>query len=226
MSGAKRRTKYRKQVESDILDALPEPETGELIVEMIVSRGGNILEVRSSSDEVALCRLPAKFRHLVWVKRGSFLIVARSSDDFTLASGRKGAVLFDVRHVLYPDQIKHLHEQGLWPTQFESAVPRRRGDQAAADAAADATRRKATKDAAKDAAAAAPDGGGAAPRAAAEGSAKAGLGEALAEGEAGEGEYEYESEDSMAGEFQNNNRRGGNISSEEESSDEESDVEE
>ena len=221
MSGAKRRTKYRKQVESDILDALPEPEEGELIVEMVVSRGGNVLEVRSAEGEVALCRLPAKFRHLVWVKRGSFLIVARSSDDFTLASGRKGAVLFDARHVLYPDQIKHLHVRGLWPAKFDSAIPRRRGEQAAADAAANAAVKATMRHTETGEADSPSDDGDCAASNAAEPSAAAELGEALAETEAEEGDYE--SDDSMAGEFQNNNRRGGFASSDEESDESEED---
>ena len=46
MSGAKRRSKHRKQVESDILDSYPEPKEDEEIAIMLESRGGNLIEVR------------------------------------------------------------------------------------------------------------------------------------------------------------------------------------
>jgi probable RNA-binding protein EIF1AD len=73
MSGAKRRTKYRKQVEMDVLDSFPEPGLDEEIVEMVCSRGGNLLEVRTPEGQLELCRLPAKFRKVIWVKRGELM---------------------------------------------------------------------------------------------------------------------------------------------------------
>ena len=45
MAGVKRRTKYRKQVEADILDEFHKPEEGQLIVQIVKSHGSNILEV-------------------------------------------------------------------------------------------------------------------------------------------------------------------------------------
>ena len=46
MAGVKRRTKYRKQVEADVLDAFHTPEDGQEIVQIVQSHGSNILEVR------------------------------------------------------------------------------------------------------------------------------------------------------------------------------------
>jgi len=45
MSGVKRRTKYRKQVESDVLDSFHKPEENQAIVRIVQSHGSNILEV-------------------------------------------------------------------------------------------------------------------------------------------------------------------------------------
>lgn len=47
MAGVKRRTKYRKQVQADALDAFQRPDEGQAIVQIVQSHGSNILEVRS-----------------------------------------------------------------------------------------------------------------------------------------------------------------------------------
>ncbi len=90
MAGVKRRTKYRKQVESDILDSFHKPEENQAIVRIVQSHGSNILEVCAEYDpkmfpqhslslqveapngEHGKCMLPTKYRKLIWVKRGAF----------------------------------------------------------------------------------------------------------------------------------------------------------
>ncbi|GBG34477.1 S1-like domain-containing protein C146.08c [Hondaea fermentalgiana] len=119
MSGAKRRTKYRKHVETDMLEGLPEPGEGEEIVRVEALCGGNMLEVLSPDGEKALCLLPAKFRKLVWIKRGNFLIASKSDEDYLTATGAKGRVKYTVVHILFKDQIKHLRQADLWPVSFE-----------------------------------------------------------------------------------------------------------
>jgi len=120
MSGAKRRTKYRKRVEDDVLYGEPEPEENQCIVVVVASRGGNLLEVCNDEGAKALCRLPTKFRKLIWVKRGTFLIVSRSDENgkFLTATGAQGKVVYTVEHVLFKAQIKHLKQKGLWPKAF------------------------------------------------------------------------------------------------------------
>ncbi len=44
-SGAKRKSKYRKNVTSDVLDALPEPTEYQHVVIVRGTRGGNVFEV-------------------------------------------------------------------------------------------------------------------------------------------------------------------------------------
>lgn len=73
-------------------------------------------------DSSSLAILPTKFRKLIWVKRGDFLIVSGTSHDFLTAAGEKGKVKFMVEHILYKEQVKHLKEAGLWPAAFADAV--------------------------------------------------------------------------------------------------------
>ncbi|EKU20680.1 rna binding protein, partial [Nannochloropsis gaditana CCMP526] len=75
---------------------------------------------QSGEDENSgsLALLPTKFRKLIWVKRGDFVIVSGTSHDFQTAAGEKGKVKFMVEHILYKEQVKHLKDQGMWPVVF------------------------------------------------------------------------------------------------------------
>ena len=124
MSGARRKTKYRKNVTSEYLNELPLPdaEKGEEIVVLVKSHGSNILEIATASGETSLCRLPTKFRRLIWVKKGDYMIVSGSSEDYETAKGSKGRVNFQVERILSADQVKHIAKQGLWPEAFAHAL--------------------------------------------------------------------------------------------------------
>jgi len=49
MSGAGRKSAYRKSVTEDVLNSFPEPDVaaGERVAQVVQSRGGNILQVRA-----------------------------------------------------------------------------------------------------------------------------------------------------------------------------------
>ena len=127
MSGARRKTKYRKNVTSEYLNELPLPdaEKGEEIVVLVKSHGSNILEIATTSGETSLCRLPTKFRRLIWVKKGDYMIVSGSSEEYETAKGSKGRVNFQVERILSADQVKHIAKQGLWPEAFAHALAAR-----------------------------------------------------------------------------------------------------
>ena len=74
MSGAKRRTKYRKHVTQDFSDSERVPKEGELYAEIDQSHGGNIFGILTSEGVNTLARLPTKFRKLIWVKRGDMVM--------------------------------------------------------------------------------------------------------------------------------------------------------
>jgi hypothetical protein len=61
---------YRKTIANATLYDLPEPKEGEEIVRVIQSHGSNIFEVQPAIGIPALCRLPSKFRKMIWIKRG------------------------------------------------------------------------------------------------------------------------------------------------------------
>lgn len=146
MAGLGRRSHYRKHLTDAVINDYPEPnvELGECIARVLGSRGGNILEIevaqpspkesdktlgsesisptdtRPSQNTVAqLAILPTKFRKLVWVKRGDYVIVFSSNekkeDDMK--------VRFLVKHILFKDQVKHLKTNtNFWPGCFSNDV--------------------------------------------------------------------------------------------------------
>ncbi|KAF9179720.1 putative RNA-binding protein eif1ad [Haplosporangium sp. Z 767] len=99
----------RKQVPADILTEVPELEEGQRFARVLATRGKNIHEVQFSDGEELLVNLPPKFRSLVWVKRGSYVIIEPAEEqDRTKVGG-------DIIAVLFPDHIKHYKQVGIWP---------------------------------------------------------------------------------------------------------------
>ena len=124
MAGAGRRSGYRKGVTSDVLDSFPEPGPADSIVRVTGLRGTNIMEVLTAGGETSLAMLPTKFRKLIWVKRGDFVMCTGTdgSADLETRDGKGGKVNFMVTHILYEQQKKHLVSKGMWPEVFATAV--------------------------------------------------------------------------------------------------------
>ncbi|RLN27291.1 hypothetical protein BBJ28_00016896 [Nothophytophthora sp. Chile5] len=115
MSGSGRKSAYRKGVTKRVLYGDPEPKANEQIVRVVALRGSNLFEVVDATGAKTVTMLPTKFRKLIWVKRGDFLIVAEGDGgEATTAKGTKGAVTSIVEHILYKDQIKNLKQKELW----------------------------------------------------------------------------------------------------------------
>jgi translation initiation factor IF-1 len=114
MSGSGRKTTYRKGVTKRVLYGDPEPKENEQIVRVVALRGSNLFEVANAEGDKSVTMLPTKFRKLIWVKRGDFLIVAEGDGEATVATGKKGAVTSIVEHILYKDQIRNLKSKSLW----------------------------------------------------------------------------------------------------------------
>ncbi|CAI5723974.1 unnamed protein product [Peronospora destructor] len=120
MSGSGRKSAYRKGVTKRVLYDYPEPTENELIVRVTALRGTNLFEVVDAQGAKSVTMLPTKFRKLIWVKRGDFLIVGEGDGgEATTATGKKGAVTSIVVHILYKDQIKNLKQKDLWPVGFD-----------------------------------------------------------------------------------------------------------
>ncbi|CAM9497649.1 unnamed protein product [Pylaiella littoralis] len=115
MAGVGRRTLYRKSVTDDYLNSTPEPGENEEIALAQAPRGSNIIEIMLATGEPALALLPTRFRKLIWVKRGDYLITSTSAGIFETSAGEAGKVRHRVEHILNKDQIKHLKKRHLWP---------------------------------------------------------------------------------------------------------------
>ncbi|KAF9992228.1 hypothetical protein BGZ80_004139 [Entomortierella chlamydospora] len=108
----------RRQVPTDILADIPELEENQQFARVLGTRGKNVHEVQFKNGEEILVNLPPKFRSLVWVKRGSYVIIQPAEEeDKTKVSG-------DIVAILFPDHIKQYKQQGIWPfeDQFSSST--------------------------------------------------------------------------------------------------------
>ena len=119
MSGSKRRSGYRKTVEDDVLHGLPELGTNDSVAVISKGAGSNLFEVSFSDGSRTLAMLPSKFRKLVWLKRGDYIIVSGAEGSTQTARGTAGAVTHAIEHILYTDAIKHLRAKGQWPAGLE-----------------------------------------------------------------------------------------------------------
>lgn len=146
MSGAKRRSGYRKTVSNDAIYSFPEPAATECIAQVTGMLGSNLFSVcvvkptlGSADDETSvettftdksstlrhgIAVLPTRFKNAIWVRRGGFLIVGDESSEPSSTSSASSVAnsdkaRFRVEHILFPEQIKHLKTRGLWPVEFE-----------------------------------------------------------------------------------------------------------
>ena len=119
MSGARRRTPHRKHVEQSALNATaPELSGNQAIALVLRSHGSNLVEIETATGVKGMAMIPSKFRKLVWMKRGDFVIVSEGAGTFETAGGATNAVRFSVDHVLFPDQVASLRSAGAWPPTF------------------------------------------------------------------------------------------------------------
>jgi len=107
----------RKRITSTALTSLPLPSEEEKVARVTELRGANICEVELSDGERILVQVPNRFRKLVWIKRGNFLIINRPNNWDNINYKVRAMVL----HVLFPDQIKNIKKEGLWPNEFQDA---------------------------------------------------------------------------------------------------------
>ena len=114
-------TRGKRQVNS-MHAALPTPSASQAVVQITGTPGGNLLQVTNAAgDEPFLCRVPERFRGVVWAKTGGYVIVEMVADANDGEETSK--VRATLEHFLYRDQIKHLRLQGLWPFASEEQAP-------------------------------------------------------------------------------------------------------
>lgn len=92
---------------------LPETDTYAKIIE---SRGkGQFLVTVPSNPASLLVYMPPKFRHALWIRRGSFVIIRRYAKA---ADSNENELL----HILSPEQIKEIKRDGCWPAEFTNEI--------------------------------------------------------------------------------------------------------
>lgn len=129
MSGSKRGSQYRKGATSDFLSDDIELDDGDLIAQVISSKGSNLFEIRVSGGDQGLAMLPNKFRNLIWIKRNDFIVVTALTTSITDETNSDGdqlrhssAVLstnkYEVKEILSKNHIKQLKARNAWPIDF------------------------------------------------------------------------------------------------------------
>lgn len=96
----------REILENDL--PLCEPGTQQRYARVLGPRGNHQHEVEFTDGSRTLVTLQPKFRNLVWVKRGHFVIVDPSAGT---TSEKVGG---EIINVLFPKHIKALEQAGHW----------------------------------------------------------------------------------------------------------------
>ncbi|KAF8760172.1 Med18 protein [Rhizoctonia solani] len=93
---------------------LPEIKDGISVCRVGVARGGSQFEVWDG-ENTWLAELPKRFRNIVWVRRGSYVLV--DTTHGSTGSNVKGEITF----VLQKDHIADLKKRGEWPIKIEES---------------------------------------------------------------------------------------------------------
>ncbi|ORX47845.1 nucleic acid-binding protein [Piromyces finnis] len=105
----------RKRIANNILNEMPELKESQVIMRSLGPKGKNLHEAELPDGTVTLVTLPPKFRNLVWIKRGNYVIVEPSTE-------RKNKLFGDIEFILFPEHIKHLKAEGKWPEEFNTPL--------------------------------------------------------------------------------------------------------
>ncbi|KAI8375895.1 putative RNA-binding protein EIF1AD-like protein [Blakeslea trispora] len=105
----------KKQTTRDQLDQSFEIEGQQQYAKALGPRGNHQHEVELADGTKTLVTLPPRFRNVVWLKRGHFVII-----DPTVGVSEK--VGGEIVHVLFLKNIKDLKAAGKWPTAFSDSV--------------------------------------------------------------------------------------------------------
>ncbi|KAI9297915.1 hypothetical protein K502DRAFT_346556 [Neoconidiobolus thromboides FSU 785] len=134
----------RRNVTKNLLEQEIELEKGDIIARVIEPRGKNLhlieyaielvnpkdkTEAKSENEfESTLCQLPTKFRNMVWVKRGSYVVINlyEEKDGKGLTEGKVGG---SIKEVLFPYHIKRLKIKQQWPEVYDNEAEEKDEDE-------------------------------------------------------------------------------------------------
>ncbi|KAH7443938.1 hypothetical protein KP509_02G056800 [Ceratopteris richardii] len=109
----------RKKLKEGALNGGIELQPAQKIYKVISLRGSNIIEVEDENNIATLCLLPAKFNKVLWVRRGSFVLVEGGDHEKVSEFGSK--VTGIICQVLFDKQIRGMKRSQQWPQAFEDS---------------------------------------------------------------------------------------------------------
>lgn len=107
---------------------LPELLKGEVVIGRVNDMRGTHCEVSSPNPadpatlQTFLAMIPAKFRGMVWIKKGNFVAISMGDVPADSRFKLKGAVC----HLFSQDQIDQLALDGHWPQVFASETKKKK----------------------------------------------------------------------------------------------------
>jgi len=104
----------RRRLQATVEETLTPPDSlgnGQLIARVVKAEGKNLYTVQSSTSETLLVELEARFRSTIWLKRGSYVLV----DKTTLAE-RDNKIDGEIVNVVRDE--KAWRKERYWPKDF------------------------------------------------------------------------------------------------------------
>lgn len=106
----------RKNSKKEALEGCFEVPEGQTVMQVVSSRGSNLIEVMDDKGFKTLALFPAKFHKSLWIKRGNYVLVEESDREKALEAGSK--VTCVILQVLFEEQVRTLRKSSSWPQGF------------------------------------------------------------------------------------------------------------
>ncbi|KAL7752221.1 hypothetical protein RI367_002266 [Sorochytrium milnesiophthora] len=121
----------KKSTIRQFLDDTPSPTASQVIARVVGPRGNNLHDVilPTAEQSQVLVELPPRFRNIIWVKRGHYVIVepfaataTEQEPEVAKSAAPTHRIYGTIEHVIYPNAIKALRKSGAWPTAFDTTA--------------------------------------------------------------------------------------------------------
>lgn len=104
----------RRKLQATVEETITPPDSlgdGQLIARIVKAEGKNLYTVQSPSSETLLVELEARFRSTIWLKRGSYVLV-----DKTSLAERDNKIVGEIVNVVRDE--KAWRKEKYWPKEF------------------------------------------------------------------------------------------------------------
>lgn len=106
------KAKGNRHKQQGIISERPVYEEGQDVVRVVRACGENIYEVEDAAGAKDLYELPKRLRHVVFIKRGTYVFIRR---DATRGGGK---VRGDIEVVVIDHFLNSLRSEEFWPAAF------------------------------------------------------------------------------------------------------------